>query len=91
MTEKKEMSQLARQILSGGGHVTMFTQSEFDEAMALAKAEIMAIAIQTTKQAIMIERQACAEVCKRLAEQEDEGELSTALMNAARAIMHRMG
>ena len=50
----------------------------------------MAIAIQTTKQAIMIERQACAEVCKRLAEQEDEGELSTALVNAAMAIMNRI-
>ena len=33
--------------------------------------------------------QACAEVCKRLAEQEDEGELSTALVNASIAIMNR--
>lgn len=89
MTEKKEMSQLARQILSGGGHVTMFTQAEFDEALTLARAEIMAVAIETTKQAIQIERQACAEVCKRLAEQEDEGELSTALVNASMAIMNR--
>jgi hypothetical protein len=68
----------------------MFTQAEFDEALALGKAEIMQVAVQTTKQAIMIERQACAEVCKRLAEQEDEGELSTALMNAAIAIMNRL-
>jgi hypothetical protein len=90
MTEKKEMSQLARQILSGGGHVTMFTQSEFDKALALGKAEIMQVAIQTTKQAIRIERQACAEVCKRLAEQENEGEASNALMSAAIAIQNRM-
>jgi hypothetical protein len=90
MTEKKEMSQLARQILSGGGHVTMFTQAEFDEALALGKAEIMKVAIETTKQAIYIERQACAEVCKRLAEEEDEGELSMALEDAAIAIMNRM-
>ena len=89
MSEKKEMSQLARQILSGGGHVTMFTQAEFDEALALGKAEIMQVAIETTKQAIYIERQACAEVVKRLAEQEDEGELSTALVNASIAIMNR--
>jgi hypothetical protein len=89
MSEKKEMSQLARQILSGGGHVTMFTQQEFDEALALGKAEIMKVAIETTKQAIYMERQACAEVCKRLAEQEDEGELSTALVNASIAIMNR--
>ena len=30
--------------------------------MALAKAEIMMVAIETTKKAIFIERQACAEV-----------------------------
>jgi len=90
MSEKKELSGLARQILSGGGHVTLFTQQEFDEALALGKAEIMQVAIETTKQAIMIERQACSEVCKRLAEQEDEGELSTALVNASIAIMNRM-
>jgi hypothetical protein len=90
MSEKKEISQLARQILSGGGHVTMFTQSEFDEALALGKAEIMQVAIQTTKQAIYIERQACAEVCKRLAEQESDGEASSALVNAAMPIQNRM-
>lgn len=64
MTEKKELSQLARQILSGGGHVTMYTQSEFDEALTLAKAEIMAIAIDTTKKAIFIEREECAKVAE---------------------------
>ena len=68
----------------------LYTQKEFDEHLAQAKAEIMAIAIQTTKQALLIERQACSEVCKRLAEQEDEGELSTALVNAAMAIMNRI-
>ena len=62
MTEKKELSQLARQILSGGGHVTMFTQAEFDEALALAQAEIMAVAIETTKQALVIERDECAKI-----------------------------
>ena len=89
MSEKKEMSQLARQILSGGGHVIMFTQAEFDEALALGKAEIMQVAIETTKQAIQIERQACADVVKELAAQEDEGEVSTALKNAAEAIENR--
>ena len=68
----------------------LFTQDEFNKALNEAKAEIMAVAIQTSKQAIAIERQACAEVCKRLAEQEDEGELSTALFNAAYAIQNRM-
>jgi hypothetical protein len=90
MTEKKEVSQLARQILSGGGHVTLFTQQEFDEALAIGRAEIMTVAIETSKRAILIERQACAELVRALAEQEDEGETSTALLNAAMAIMNRI-
>jgi len=86
-----ELSDFQKRFLLGqGAGQTLYTQKEFDEALAQAKAEIMAIAIQTSKQAIMIERQACAEVCKRLAEQEDEGELSTALVNAAMAIMNRV-
>ena len=90
MTEKKELSQLARQLLGNSNAVEFYTQQEFDESLAIAKAEIMTVAIQTSKQVIMIERQACAEVCKHLAEMEDEGEVSTALMNAAMAIMNRI-
>jgi hypothetical protein len=89
MSEKKELSGLARQILSGGGHVQLFTQQEFDEALALAKAEIMTVAIETSKAAIMIEREACADVVRDLAAQEDEGELCTALRNAEQAIRTR--
>lgn len=90
MTEKKELSPLARQLLGNSGAVEFYTQQEFDAVLALAKAEIMTVAIQTSKQAVMIEREACAEVCKRLAEQEDEGEVSTALVNASMAILNRI-
>ena len=90
MTEKKELSQLAKTILSGAGHITTFTQAEFDEALALAKAEIMTVAIETTKQAIRIERTECAKLVMELASQEDEGETCTALRNAAQAIMQRI-
>ena len=90
MTEKKELSQLARQLLGNSNAVDFYTQKEFDVALAVAKAEIMTVAIETSKRAIMIERQACAEVCKHLAEMEDEGETSTALMNAAMMIMNRI-
>ena len=90
MTEKKELSPLARQLLGNSGAVEFYTQQEFDAILALAKAEIMTVAIQTSKQAVMIERQACAEVCKRLAEQEDEGDVSTALVNASMAILNRI-
>jgi hypothetical protein len=87
---KVELSDFQRKFFAQGTEQQLFTAKEFEEGMAQAKAEIMAVAIQTTKQAIQIERQACAEVCKRLAEQEDEGELSTALVNASMAIMNRM-
>ena len=90
MSEKKELSQLARQILSGGGHITTFTQSEYDAAVAFAKAEIMAVAIETTKTAIKIEREACADLVLELAESSGEGEVATALKNAAEAIKNRI-
>jgi hypothetical protein len=64
MTEKKEMSQLARQLLGSQGAVTFFTQQEFDDALTIAKAEIMTVAIETTKQALMIEREACADIAR---------------------------
>jgi len=72
-----ELSPLAKRLLNGSGAVDLFTQQEFDEALALARAEIMTIAIETTKQAIMIERNACAELAK---EKGDES-LSEAILN----------
>lgn len=90
MTEKKELSSLARQILGNSGAVKFFTQQEFDEALTLAQAEIMTVAIETTKKAIMIERQACSEVVRSLADEEDEGEVATALKNASEAILNRI-
>ena len=58
--ENKELSPLARQLLGTANHVKFFTQQEFDEALAIAKAEMMTVAIQTTKHAIAIENEACA-------------------------------
>lgn len=88
---KVELSDFQKRFLLGqGAGQTLYTQKEFDESLAQAKAEIMAIAIQTSKQAIMIERQACAEVVLALAAEEDEGETCTALKNAAEAILNRI-
>ena len=67
-----------------------FTQDEFNKALSEAKGEIMAIAIQTTKQAIKITNEACADLVAELAAQEDEGETCTALKNAAEAIRGRI-
>lgn len=77
-----------KNILSQGQ--AFFTQDEFNKALSEAKAEIMAVAIQTSKQAIFIERQACANLVLQLADMEDEGETCTALRNAAQAIFNRI-
>ena len=62
-----------------------FTQDEFNKALSEAKAEIMAVAIQTTKQAIFIERQACAEMAyayeAKLAGKEDDENFNSPLAN----------
>lgn len=59
-----ELSNFQKQFLAGSGQVQVFTQKEFDDALALAKAEIMTVAIETTKQAIFIERDECAKVAE---------------------------
>lgn len=88
---KVELSDFQKRFLLGqGAGQTLYTEKEFSEHLAQAKAEIMAIAIQTSKQAIMIERQACSELVAELAAQEDEGEVSTALKNASEAILNRI-
>lgn len=91
MNKKVELSDFQKNfLLHQGAGQTLFTQKEFDERLAQAKAEIMAVAIQTSKQAVLIERRACAEVVLELADQEDEGEVSTALKNAAMAVLRRL-
>jgi hypothetical protein len=74
MTEKKELSSLAKQLLGGAGTIDLFTQSEFDEALAIAKAEIMMVAIETTKNAIMIEREECAKLADQCVDIEKLGD-----------------
>ena len=68
--ENKELSPLARQLLGHANVMPMFTQREFDKALAEAKAEIMAIAIQTTRQAIAIEREECARLVESAADEQ---------------------
>lgn len=69
---KVELSDFQRRFLLGtGAGQTLFTEKEFSEAMTQAKAEIMAIAIETSKQAIMIEREECAKILE--AEMPEQG------------------
>jgi hypothetical protein len=78
-----EMKKLETNLLAMGQ--AFFTQDEFNKALTEAKAEIMAIAIQTTKQAIVMERQACAEMAfayeAKLAGKEDDEEFNSPLAN----------
>jgi len=56
-----QMSDFQKSFLARGG-MTMYTQKEFDDQLAIAKAQIMQIAIETTKTAIAIEREECAKI-----------------------------
>lgn len=69
---------------------TLFTQNEFNTALSEAKAEIMSVAIHTTRQAIFLERRACAQLLMDMADADDEGSVCTALRNAAEEIMNRI-
>lgn len=72
-----ELSNFQKNFLAGSGHVQVFTQREFDEALTLAKAEIMAVAIETSKQAVFIEREECA----KIAEDEGQSDLAEKIRN----------
>ena len=65
-----ELSNFQKQILFGQRGETLFTQHEFDQALAAAKAEIMTIAIEATKQAIAIEREECARLAESAADEQ---------------------
>ncbi len=77
------MNKLETNLLSLGQ--VLFSQDEFNKALTEAKAEIMAVAIQTTKQAIIMERQACAEMAfayeAKLAGKEDDENFNSPLAN----------
>ena len=81
--KKLETNLLATNLLAQGQ--AFFTQDQFNQALSEAKAEIMAVAIQTTKQAIFMERQACAEMAfayeAKLAGKDDDEEFNSPLAN----------
>jgi len=79
----KHTSDFQRSFLARGTGNTLFTQKEFDDALSIAKAEIMQIAIDTTKTAIALERQECADLVKNW-----EGDLD--LVKISTAIQYRM-
>lgn len=85
-----EISDFQKQFLAKGVGNQLFTQKEFDDALADAKAEIMAMAIEASRTAVMMEREYCAELTDKLADEEEEGEICTAIRNVAKAIRNRI-
>jgi len=57
-----EMTDFQKQFLSKGTGASLFTQKEFDEALYAAQLEIMTIAMETAKKAVLTERDACARI-----------------------------
>ena len=91
MNKKVELTDFQRNfLLHQGAGQTLFTQKEFEERLAQAKAEIMAVAIQTSKQAVQIERRACGELLVWLSEAHEVPEAKEALKNAAMAVLRRI-
>lgn len=80
---QKDMSDFQKAFLAKGTQNTLFTQKEFDDALAFAKAEIMAMAIEASKTAVVMEREACARIVA-----EWDGELD--LDAIAKALIERI-
>jgi hypothetical protein len=67
-----EMNEFAKNIFSQGQ--TLFTQNEFDKALAEVKQEILGYAMHATHMAILIEREACAKMADECLNIEELGE-----------------
>ena len=83
----KELTDFQKKFFARGTGATLFTQEEFNNELALAQAQIMKVAVDTTKTAIAIEREECAKVCEQF---EPESFYLGQVKNAAEAIRNRM-
>jgi len=72
-----EQSDFQKQFFAKGTGGTLFTQKEFDDALALAKAELVVHAIEATKYAVIIEREECAKICDKWAIDLMDGNFNT--------------
>ena len=85
----KEMSDFQKSFMAKGVGNTLFTQEEFDTALNTAKAEIMAMAIEASRTAVMMEREACAKIVEEYA---DTGfdETNSEIIDLANKIRNRI-
>ena len=90
----KELTDFQKKFFARGTGNKLFTQEEFDKAIAIAQAEIMQIAIDTTKTAIVIEREECAKLIDEMRKSTDSPDapmmLDMTLAQLAQAIRNRM-
>jgi hypothetical protein len=64
----KELTDFQKKFFARGTGATLFTQEEFNNELALAQAQIMKVAVDTTKTAIAIERDECAKLVDAMRE-----------------------
>jgi hypothetical protein len=84
-----EMSDFQKQFMAKGVGNTLFTQKEFDDALAMAQAEIMAMAIEASKTAVLMEREACAKIAEAYGNSASDHEAGASL-NIAEDIRNRI-
>ena len=75
------MSDFQKQFLAKGVGNTLFTQGEFDDALNTAKAEIMAMAIEASRTAVMMEREACAKLVENFNGENDLNAIASLIRN----------
>lgn len=84
------MNDFQKSFLSRGTGSTLYTQKEFDDQLAIAKAQIMQVAISTTKTAIAIERDECAKIVEKWNETTNEPITPDWLLVLAEQIRNRL-
>jgi len=88
-------SDFQKQFFAKGVGNKLFTQEEFDGELQAAQTEIVAMAIQATREAVIIEREECAkivdEITKDIAEgTENRDHIIITLKEIAHAIRNRI-
>lgn len=84
-----EQSDFQKKFFAKGTGGTLFTQKEFDDALEEAKAEIMAFAIDSARQAVIMERDACAKIAHEMDKERSNGD-DTFISEIAKAILNRI-
>ena len=73
------LNDFQKSFLARGTGQTLYTEKEFEDALAIAKAQIMQVAIDTTKTAIALEREECAKIVREWTGDLDLEKISVAI------------